>query len=170
VTRLAAQSTKDIDLGTLPPDAYAVQVRADVPVVAAAMVDRRGAVDAPSDLAWSGASLPIRTLAGMALHGPDETGLVERLDLAATKNPATVLVTTVTDGKVTTSPVVIAPDSVFTFPLGGATSVWVTQQTGLVWAAVVTVAPDPLGELVSVTPLAGLLLTTTTLPLRELPH
>jgi hypothetical protein len=38
VTRVAGHSTKDIDLGSLPPGAYAVQVRADVPVVAAAMV------------------------------------------------------------------------------------------------------------------------------------
>jgi len=38
VTRVAAHSTQDLDLSALAPGAYAVQVRADVPVVAAVMV------------------------------------------------------------------------------------------------------------------------------------
>src|SRR6185436_9592728 len=65
VTRVAGHSTRDIDLSALPPGAYGVQVRADVPVVASAVADRRGPPGTPSDLAWSGASPPIRTLAGM---------------------------------------------------------------------------------------------------------
>jgi len=170
VTRVAARSTKDIDLGSLPPGAYAVQVRADVPVVAAAMVERRPADPAaPSDLAWSGASAPIKTLAGMALHGPAQDGLIERLDLAATAKPASVLVTTVDGaGKVTTKEVAIAADSVVLMPLAGTTSVWVTPRTGLVRAAVVSVANDSQGSSLSVTPLADLTLTTTSSPLREL--
>jgi len=169
VTRVAGHSTKDIDLSALPPDAYAVQVRADVPVVAAAMVDRRLAADAPSDLAWSGASGPIRTLAGMALHGPESNGLIERLDLAATKDRASVLVTTVgADGQTSTKEVAIGADSVASLPLVGATSVWVTPRTGLVRAAVVTGVTDPQGALLSVTPLADLTLTTISSPLREL--
>ena len=169
VTRVAGHSTKDIDLGSLPPDAYAVQVRADVPVIAAAMVERRPAVaGAPSDLAWSGASAPIRTLAGMALHGPVEEGLIERLDLAATKSLASVLVTTVgADGQATTKEVAIGADSVSVVPLAGATSVWVTPVAGLARAAVVTWVADAQGGLLSVTPLADLTLTTTSSPLRE---
>jgi len=69
VTRIAAGSATDIDLSSLPAGAYAVQVRGDVPVVAAVMVQRRRAARAPSDLAWSGASSPIRTLGGLALPG-----------------------------------------------------------------------------------------------------
>jgi len=168
VTRVAAHSTKDIDLGSLPPGGYAVQVRADVPVVAAAMVERRVAADTPSDLAWSGASTPIRTLAGMALHRAADDGLIERLDLATTKVPASVLVTTVgTDGKVSTKEVAIGADSVSFVPLVDATSVWVTRRSGLVRAAVVTVVSDPQGMLLSVTPLTDLTLTTTSSPLRE---
>lgn len=169
VTRVAGHSTKDIDLSSLPPGAYAVQVRADVPVVAAAMVDRRLAAGAPSDLAWSGASVPIRTLAGMALHGPSYKGMSERLDLAATTEPASVLVTTVgAHGQVNTKEVAIGADSVSTLRLDDATSVWVTPQTGLVRAAVLTWATDARGALLSLTPLADLTLTATSSPLREL--
>ena len=169
VTRVAGHSTKDIDLSSLPPDAYAVQVRADVPVVAAAMVERRRAVGGPSDLAWSGASSPITTLAGMALHRTEDNGLIERLDLAATKDPGSVLVTTVgADGQASTKEVAIGADSVTTLSLDGATSVWVTPRTGLVRAAVVTFVTDAEGVLLSLTPLADLTLTTTSWPLREL--
>jgi Family of unknown function (DUF5719) len=171
VTRVPAHSTKDIDLSSLPPDAYAVQVRADVPVVAGAMVERRLAkAGALSDLAWSGASAPIRTLAGMALRGPGDTAMVERLDLAATGEPSTALVTTVgADRLVSTKVVAIEPDSVSTVPLGAATSVWVTPQTGLVRAAVLTTVADANGLLLSVSPLADLTLTATSVPLRQLP-
>ncbi len=169
VTRVAAHSTKDIDLGSLPPGAYAVQVRADVPVVAAAMVERRVAAGSHSDLAWSGASTPIRTVAGMALHRAADGGLIERLDLAATKDAASVLVTTVgTDGKVSTKEVAIAADSVLLVPLVDATSVWVTRRTGFVRAAVVSLVSDAQGTLMSVTPLSELTLTTTSSPLRQL--
>jgi len=185
VTRLAAHSTKDIDLSALPPNAYAVQVRSDVPVVAAAMVDRRLAPGAPSDLAWAGASAPITTLAGMALGdkaldgdkalgdkavgGPGGTGLMGRLDLAATYDPATVLVTTVgADGQTSSKEVAVAADSVSTLALDGATSVWVTPLTGVVRAAVLTWVTDAGGTLLSVTPLADLTLTTPSVRLREL--
>lgn len=169
VTRVPGRSTKDFDLGPLPPGAYAVQVRADVPVVAAAMVDRRRAADTPSDLAWSGASAPIRVLAGMVLHGPADQGLVERLDLAAAGGPASVQVTTVAaDGRASTKEVAIGADSVSVVSLDGATSVWVSPRTGLVRAAVVTLVSDPAGVLLSVTPLADLTLTATPSPLREM--
>jgi len=169
VTRVAGHSTKDIDLSSLPADAYAVQVRADVPVVAAAMTDRRSSPTGPSDLAWSGASAPIRTLAGTALHGAAEDGLTERLDLVATNVPGSVLVTTVgADGQATSKEVAIGADSVLVTSLVGATSVWVTPLTGVVRAAVVTWVTDAQGVLLSVMPLADLTLTTTSSPLREI--
>ena len=169
VTRVAGQSTRDVDLSSLPPGAYAVQVRADVPVVAAATVDRRLKPGVPSDLAWSGASSPIRTLAGMALRGvTTDNGFNERLDLAATKGPASVLVTTITaDGTVSTKEVAIEADSVLSVPLVKATSVWVTPRAGLVRAAVVSWIDDAHGVLLSLTPLDDLSLTTTVSPLRE---
>jgi len=169
VTRVAGHSTKDIDLSSLPPGAYAVQVRGDVPVVAAVMVDRRRAAGAPSDLAWSVASVPIRELAGMALPASGVKGVIQRLDLVATKDPASVLVTTVgAGGRISTREVAIGADSVSTLSLSDATSVWVTPRGGLVRAAVLTTVTDVGGVLLSLTPLADLPLTTTPLALREL--
>jgi len=169
VTRMPGRSTKDIDLSALPPGAYAVQVRADVPVVAAVMVDRRLAAGGPSDLAWSGASLPIATLAGMALPSAVAGGISQRLDLVATKAPGSVRVTTVgTDGLASTKEVAIGVDSVSTLSLDGATSVWVTPQSGRVQAAVLMSVTDAGGVMLSVTPLADLTLTDTPAPLRQL--
>ncbi len=169
VTRVAGGSTKDIDLSSLPTGAYAVQVRGDVPVVAAVMVERRRAAGAASDLAWSTASLPVRTLAGMALPASGAEGLTQRLDLAATKDPASVRVTTVRPGgQVSTENVAIGADSVSTVPLDGATSVWVTPLSGIVRAAVLTSVTDAEGVLLSLTPLVDLSLTATPLPLRQL--
>lgn len=169
VTRVAGGTTRDIDLSALPPDAYAVQVRADVPVFAAVMVDRRRAAGAPSDLAWSVASEPIRALAGMALPASAAGGLAERLDLVAGSAPASVRVTTVApDGRVSTKEVAIGADSVSTLPLDGAASVWVTPLTGLVRAGVLTTVTDAGGAMLSVTPLTDLTLTTTPTPLRQI--
>lgn len=169
VTRVAGGTTRDIDLSALPPGAYAVQVRADVPVLAAVMVDRRRAVGAPSDLAWSVASDPIKALGGMALPAAAAKGLVQRLDLVAGSVPASVRVATVApDGRVSTKEVAIAADSVSTLPLDGAASVWVTPLTGLVRAGVLTTATDAGGAMLSVTPLTDLTLTTTPTPLRQI--
>jgi hypothetical protein len=169
VTRVAARSTRDIDLGSLPPGAYGVQVSADVPVLAAAMVDRRKAAGSPSDLAWSVATLPIRTLAGMALPAAQVKGLTQRLDLAATKSAASVRVTTVgAGGQVSAKEVAIGADSVSIVSLDGASSVWVTPLAGVVRATVLTSVTDTGGELLSLTPLTDLTLTATPLPLRQL--
>lgn len=174
VTRIAAGSARDIDLGSLPPGAYALQVRADVPVVAAALVDRRRSARGPSDLAWSVASLPIRGLGGMVLPASSVRGVAHRLDLAATGGPASVRVTTVeAAGRVTTRTAAIGADSVSTMLLKEATakgplSVWVTPVAGTVRAAVLTTVADAGGPMVSVTPLTEVTLTATSLPLREL--
>jgi Family of unknown function (DUF5719) len=169
VTRVAGGSTKDIDLSSLPAGAYAVQVVADVPVLAAVMVDRRRSAVSPSDMAWSVATLPIRTLSGMALPVSGVKGLTQRLDLAATTSAASVRVTTVgAGGQVSTKEIAIGADSVSTLSLDGASSVWVTPAHGVVRAAILTSAPDAAGELLSVTPMTDLTLTTTASPLLQL--
>lgn len=169
VTHLTAHTSTDIDLSALPPDAYAVQVRADVPVVSAAMTERRTTPGGLSDLAWSSAVAPVSTLAGLALREPEEKSLLRRLDLAATNDPASVQVTTVgDDGQVRIKEVALAADSVSTMALDGAASVWVTPRTGTVRAAVVTWFTDKYGMLISVTPMPNLTLTATTPPLKEL--
>lgn len=170
VTRIAGHSTKDIDLSSLAPGSYAVQVRSDAPVVAAVMVDRRRTIRAHSDLAWSVASGPIRTLAGMALPASEVNGINHQLDLAATGGPASVLVTTAGAlGRASTKEVAIGADSASTRLLDDATSVWVTPLTGLVRAAVLTTVTDSRGPLLSLTPLVDLRLRTIPLRLRQLP-
>ncbi|MEP7194556.1 MAG: DUF5719 family protein [Actinomycetota bacterium] len=169
VTRVPGGSTKDIDLSSLPPGAYAVQVTSDIPVVAAAMVDRRQSAGAPSDLAWSVASEPIKALAGMALPAAGVTGLTQQLELVATKSPASVRVTTVgTDGLVSTNLVAVGADSVSMVPLAGATSVWVTPIAGIIRAGVLSSVTDAGGVALSQTPLTNLRLTATPSPLRQL--
>ena len=169
VTRVPGGSTTDIDLSALPSGAYAVQVGSDVPVVAAVMVDRRRTAGAPSDLAWSVASEPIKTLAGIALPATGVKGLTQQLELAATRAPASVRVTTVgTDGLVSTNQVVIGTDSVSMLRLAGARSVWVSPLAGIVRAAVITSITDAGGVLLSQTPLTDLRLTATPSPLRQL--
>jgi len=104
----------------------------------------------------------------MALPAAEVKGLIDRLDLAATGHPASVLVTTVgAGGRVSTKEVAIGADSVSTLALDGATSVWVRSRTGLVRAAVLTSVTDIGGVLLSLTPLADLTLSTTPSPLRE---
>jgi hypothetical protein len=169
VTRVAGGTSRDIDLSSLPPGAYAVQVQADVPVFTAVMVERRRAAGAPSDFAWAVASEPIRVLAGMALPASAARGLTERLDLVATGRPGSVQVTTVAaDGLFSTKKVVIGEDSVVTLPLGDAASVWVTPLTGLVRGGVLTTVSDKGGAMLSLAPLSDLTLNTTVSPLRQL--
>jgi hypothetical protein len=169
VTRVAGASTRDIDLSSLPAGAYGVQVIADVPVLAAVMLERRQSASSPSDLAWSAATLPIKTLAGMALPVSQVKGLTDSLDLAATHGPASLRVTTVgPEAHVSTKEVAIASDSVVTLPLDGASSVWVTPTSGVVRGAVLTSAVDGAGELLSLTPLTDLTLATTAAPLLQL--
>jgi hypothetical protein len=109
-------------------------------------------------------------MAGLVLPGSALKGPTARLDLAATKNAASVRVTTVgADGRVSVRQVAIGADSVTTLPLNGAVAVWVTPLSGLVRAAVVSTAADVAGTMLSLTPLMDLTLTTTPLLLRQLP-
>lgn len=175
VTRVGPGSTREIDLGSLAPGAYGVQVRSDVPVVAAVMVDSRRTAGGPSDLAWAAASSPIRTLAGMVLPASSISGFTQRLDLVATAAPATVRVTTVgPDGRASTRKVAIEADSLSMVSLKGASStgaksVWVTPVSGFVRAAVLTAVTDAAGPMLSLSPLTDLTLTATPSPLRQLP-
>jgi len=168
VVRVAGHSTRDIDLGALPPDAYAVQVRADVPVVAGAVVERRGKGNGPSDLAWTTATTPVDGLAGMALASPSSTLPGAELQLVSAGHPSTVTVTTVSPaGAVTSQTVDVPADALTRTALTGAASVWVAATKGAVRAAVTTWTSDPSGVMLSVTPLSGVPLTMTPATVRE---
>jgi Family of unknown function (DUF5719) len=168
VVRVAGQSSRDIDVSALPAGAYAVQVRADVPVVAAAMTERRRKASGPSDLAWATSTPAIGQLAGSVLRNPGTKGVSASLDLAATGGPGSAVVTVVdTKGRVTTRTVAVPADGVAAVPLAGATSVWVHPAAGTVRAGVTSWKTDPLGVMLSSTPLLDQPLTELPMQVRE---
>lgn len=168
VVRVAGQSTRDIDVSALPRGAYAVQVRADVPVVAAAMVERRAKPKGPSDLAWASSTPAITHLAGTVLRNAGTRGISAGVDLAATGGAGSAVVTVVdTRGRVTARTVAVPADGVASLPLADATSVWVRPVSGTVRAGVLTWRTDRLGVLLSSTPLLDQPLTQRPVQVRE---
>jgi hypothetical protein len=168
VVRVAGHSSRDIDLSGLPRGTYAVQVRADVPVVAAAMVERRAKPKGPSDLAWSSSTPAIKRLAGVVVRNPGTKGIAAVLDLAATGGAGSAAVTVVdTRGRVSTQTVAVPSDGVASVSLAGATSVWVRPTAGAVRAGVVTWRTDALGVMVSSTPVLEQPLTERPVQVRE---
>lgn len=180
VVRVPAHSTRDIDLSALPPGAAAVQVRADVPVVAGALVERRAsgpAAGAPdtgrrsSDLAWSPASRPVGALAGTPLP-TGVSSLTNTLVLTSVGSAATVSVDVVEASghaaAVRTESVAVAADSTSTVDLSKASAVWVRPGSGDVHAAVVTTAKaKDGGTLIAAMPLVGTPLGVSPVPVRQ---
>lgn len=171
VTRVDGGQVRDIDISRLPKDTVALQVRADVPVVAGVMVTR-GAAPAPSDLAWSSSTPPITAVAGMPLVDPAgaATPLTRSLALTSTGASAGVEVVTVdADGAQKSSRLTVGEDATRAVDVTGARSVWVhrTSGTGELRAGVVSTLTDPTGTLVTATPLRNALVSTTTIGLRE---
>ncbi len=176
VVRIPGHTVRDIDLSDLPTGSYAVQVRADVKVVASALVQRgrsstkrSAALDrTASDLTWSPSSPVIDGVAGSPLPPPGQSGTKNWLLLGNTGARAKVDVTTVDRrGKVTSRTVTVAADAVSPVDLRGAHSVWVQPRGGAVYGAVLTQARAKDGDgLSAVLPLVSAPLTSTTTPIR----
>ncbi len=171
VTRIDGGRVRDIDISKLPKDAVALQVRADVPVVAGAMVTR-GAAPKPSDLAWTSSTPPIAGVAGMPLVDPPGAarGLARSLVLTSTGAPAGVEVVTVdAKGEQKSLRLNVPQDSTTAVNVAGLRSVWVhrTPGTGQLYAGVVSSVGDADGTLITATPLRDAALRTTTVGLRE---
>lgn len=165
VVRIPGGSVRDIDLSGLEPGAYALQVRADRPVVAAVVIERRDAGVAQSDLAWVPATAVIPVLAG----SPVPAGTVSRLLLAGTAAPwaATVYVVG-PSGAVTSIPAQGVADSSWTVDLpAGAAAVWIRPSSGTVRAGISAELADPTGPLVTLVGINPASLTTTAIPVRE---
>lgn len=165
VVRIPGGSVRDIDLSALPPGAYGLQVRADHPIVASAIVERRSTDVAQSDLAWIPATAVIPALAGT----PVPPGTLARLSLVGTAAPwaATVYVVGAS-GAVTTIPAQGIADSSWTFDIpSGALAVWVRPSSGRVRAGLSAELADPAGALVTLVGINPASLTTTAIPVRE---
>ena len=174
VTRLDGGQVRDIDLSKLPFGTVGIQVRADVPVVAAVMVSR-GAPGAPSDFAWSSSTPALTGVAGLPLMDPagSPKSLARGLGLSATGDSAVVEVVTVgAGGAEKTQRVDVARDSSATVNLTGAGSVWVRQVAGKgkVHAGVIAAISVADGTLITSTPLLDTALRTTSVSLREVRH
>ncbi|MDU0312680.1 DUF5719 family protein [Phycicoccus sp. M110.8] len=176
VVRVDGGAVHDIDLSGLPSGSVALQVRADHPVVAAAMVVR-DAPGKPGDLAWTSSTPAISAVAGMPLAkpagAPDGFVLHRTLLLTATGAPAGVEVVTVDgSGTATSNRVSVAADSTTTVDVTAASSVWVhrVSGSGAVRAGVVSWGNDSCGTLISSTPLRDATLRSTTVAVREAPQ
>jgi hypothetical protein len=158
----------------MPAGTYGLQVRADVPVVAAGVVQRRTAMTAPGDFAWSSSTHPITGVAGMPLPGSSLGAPVSSsLTLASTGAQANVeVVTTDATGTATSRRLTLQADTATSLDLGGAATVWVHRLAGKgeLRAGVVATATDAKGELISVVPLSDSALRTTTVGLLEVPE
>lgn len=165
VVRVPGGAVRDLDLSSLAPGAYAVQVRADRPVVAGVVTERRGAANGQSDLAWASSTAPVATVAGTPLPG----GAKATLALAASGGPAAVrLITVAPDGAVTSRTVEVAADSTSPVDVTGAAAVWVRHASGVVRAAVSLEVDDANGPLYGVVSLAAAMVSTTEVPVREI--
>ena len=171
VTRIDGGQVRDIDISALPKDAVALQVRADVPIVAGAMVTR-GAAPAPSDLAWASSTPPITAVAGMPLVDPAGAAKPLARSLALTSTGATAGVEVVTvdaGGTQKSSRLTVGEDATVAVNVTGARSVWVhrTAGTGELRAGVVSTLTDAVGTLVTTTPLRDASVNTASIGLRE---
>jgi hypothetical protein len=174
VTRVEGGTVRDIDISRLAPGAAGIQVRADRPVVAAALVGRGGDAGKPSDFAWSPSTAPITGVAGMPLTDPagvpGGSAVSRWLDLSATGAAAEAEVVTVkADGTEQSQRVAVPADGTVRVIVNGTQSVWVSRTAGkgALRAGVVSWLNDPTGTLITATPLLDAPLRTSSVGLRE---
>lgn len=139
VVRLAGNSSRDIAV-TIPAGANAIQITADQPVVAGALMAGTPDAAGVADLAWSGAVAATSDLTGTALPG----GTTNTLALTAGEATATAIVTIVgPDQRVSATPVTVAAASTVSIDVGGAASVWIAPSSGALYAGVRVVLNQP---------------------------
>ncbi|MFL6175338.1 MAG: DUF5719 family protein [Ornithinibacter sp.] len=117
----------ELSLQGLPAGTYALALRADVPVVAAAFT-RVGTGAAPGEIAWSPAAPGVDSVGGAAFASV--AGLERTLQLVSTGGNSTAEVVTVIDGTPRTRRLDLLADRVSSVSLDDAASVWVRRITG----------------------------------------
>ena len=176
VIRVNGGAVRDIDLSGLPSATVGIQVRADVPVVAGAMVTRT-LPGKPGDLAWTSSTPPITGVAGLPLVDTRTTATTATstpirryLSLTSSGDTAGVEVVTIdAQGVETSRRPRLGVDSSATIDITGAASVWVHRVSGKgqLRAGVVSWVTDAQGVLISTVPLRDAILRTTSIALRE---
>lgn len=167
VVRVPGSSVREIDLGSLPAGAYAVQLRADHPVVAGVMTERRPSATKQSDLGWTTSTAPIPVVAGTPLPADSRAALM----LVGTGDTWSAAVYTVSAaGAVEMHSYSLGADSVATLDVSGARQVWVRQTSGTVRAGLsLDLAPADAEPLFSLVPLGPAVVSATQVPVRQLP-
>lgn len=153
VSTIEAQSVVDLDVSDLPAGTQAIEVSADLPVVAAAQVERRDRAEGIGDLGWIPAVAPSSELVGAPLGDRGATPLVRVLSIASLTG-AHVEVITVTDGTVESRELEVPAAANRTVKLTGRTdSAWVRPIEGAVSTAVVSTIGHQSGTQVAGLPL-----------------
>ncbi|MEP6631028.1 MAG: DUF5719 family protein [Lapillicoccus sp.] len=167
VVRVPGGAVRDIDLGSVPKGAYAIQLRADHPVVGGVMVERRPAGAAQSDFGWTTSTDPVAVVAGTPLPA----GARATLMLVATGEASSASVHTVAEsGAVETKTYSLVADSTTTVDLAGARQVWVHRTAGTLRAGLaLDLAPSDPQPLFSLVPLNPAVVTSTQVPVRQVP-
>lgn len=168
VTRVAGGTVHDIDISALSAGASALQVRADVPVVAAAVVARYAKGTSVSDYAWSVSTPPVTGVAGMPFA--DTARTYHSVDLTATGDSLVAEIDTVgPTGVLQSQRVSVNADSTAWVLLPVSSSVWVHRLSGQgqLHAGITSSVGDALGPLFTSTPLVDTVLRTTTIALSE---
>lgn len=169
VVNVPAGTVVDLAISDVEAGRYAVEVRADVPVLASTTTSARDG-SGRGDLAWTPSAAPLprdRSPAGMVLgSGEDQRrsgGRIERtLTVVATQAPVDAAVVRVTDGKVVSELVRLPADTSRSVDLGDADTIWVRHAggTGELRAAVDSVAGSGGTRLLSSTVLGPSLVTS----------
>ena len=158
VVTVPAGGVGEVPLTGVPAGRYAVEVRADVPVVAgAARVVREGA--GRGDLAWAGATPAIESLAGVAL--PATSGVTRTLTLTSGPDAARADVVWVSGGQTRERSLTLAASTAQPLDLGAATAVWVRPRVGEVHAALDSVSGTGAAAMVSTTALTESAVTSS---------
>lgn len=151
VVRVPGGSVRDLDLSQLPRGVYGIEVTADVPVVAGAMVERRADPSGVADLAWLASVPALRDqehLLGVAGASVPGQGLTATLTLTAPGRDATVELTSGTSAPSTVR-VRAGTTTNLTVPADQATFVRTAPGSGPVVAARLLTAATPQGDLVT---------------------
>ena len=167
VVRVPGGAVREVDLSSMPAGAYAIQVRADHPVVAGVMSERRPKTTGQSDFGWTTSTEPVTVVAG----APLPAGAIASVMLVATGGTATATIYVVTEsGSIDVRPFSLAADSVATLELSGARQVWVRTTEGTVRAGLSlslnAAGADPLFALV---PLPPSQVSAKQVPVRQIP-
>lgn len=133
VVDVAAGSVVDLAVTGIPAGRYAVEVRADAPVLASTTIAAR-AGSGRGDVAWTPSSAPLPrdgTPAGLVLaRGPGGVEVSRTLTLVGSQAPVEATVVRVAGGQVASELVRLPADTTRSVDLGDADAVWVRRSGG----------------------------------------